>query len=226
MSMDPIRYAPDPVEDMKAPYEFFIEGWVYVLSNECMPGIYKVGMTTSDPEMRAKEVSQGTGVPMPYVVEKAYFSTNPREDEKNIHEELAEFRFNPSREFFRCSLEIIEEAFDGMRLHERCGSVSRMADDYSIISFEYLHKLDLETLYDDIGLRVFGNKLAIAERLIRLGAKTVLKLTKENMSLVFANNIATPVVQDIQKRYEAYLAHSAIEQSNTGIYGPKQPTGF
>ena len=49
-----------------------LDGWVYILSNELMPGIYKVGMTTIDPVVRAKEISRGTGVPGPFKVEKSF----------------------------------------------------------------------------------------------------------------------------------------------------------
>ena len=95
-----LKYAPDPVGDMTVPDDFSVGGWVYVLGNECMPGIYKIGMTTNDPNIRAKEISQGTGVPSPYSVIRSYFSESPREDELVIHEELSEYRFNPNREFF------------------------------------------------------------------------------------------------------------------------------
>lgn len=64
------------------------EGWVYVLTNPYMPGIYKIGMTTNEPEFRANQISQGTGIPAPFEVSEAYFSENPKKDEQDIHEYL------------------------------------------------------------------------------------------------------------------------------------------
>jgi hypothetical protein len=76
------------------------EGYVYVLSNPSIPDLWKIGFTTTTPEQRAKEVSDATGVPTPYRVEAAFKSRDPRRDERKIHEQLADFRTSPSREFF------------------------------------------------------------------------------------------------------------------------------
>lgn len=218
-----LKYAPEPVANMAIPGEFRISGWVYVLSNECMPGIYKIGMTTNEPEARAKEISQGTGVPSPFVVERAYFSQSPREDELVIHEELSEYRFNPNREFFKCSLEVIEECMTGNSLFERASSVAEIADDFSVISFERNKKLDIDELFDALGLIVFGDRLAVAERLIEMAAKTIIKLNTKGMSLVFSDGVATPVVQDMYRVYEERVMREAKQEAETGIYGPNQP---
>lgn len=51
------------------------EGWVYVLENEAILGRMKIGFTTREPEIRAKELSQPTGVPASYqVVHKRWFA--------------------------------------------------------------------------------------------------------------------------------------------------------
>lgn len=43
-------------------------GYIYVLINACIPGAVKIGITTRTAEHTAREISQGTGVPTPYVV--------------------------------------------------------------------------------------------------------------------------------------------------------------
>ena len=85
------------------------EGYIYCLTNACMPGIVKIGMTLDDPESRAAELSSVTGVPTPFCVATSKRIRNPREKEKALHELLSSlgFRVNDKREFFNCSLHIV-----------------------------------------------------------------------------------------------------------------------
>lgn len=52
MHLGAIEKQPDILQSMEIPADFRIAGWVYVLSNEFMPGIYKIGMTTTSPAKR------------------------------------------------------------------------------------------------------------------------------------------------------------------------------
>ncbi|WP_053087086.1 GIY-YIG nuclease family protein [Enterobacter kobei] len=72
------------VTKLNVPTEYKSSGFVYVMENENMPGIYKIGMTTNSPEARAKELSSATGVPSPFSVLAAFHSQNPRVDEKLV----------------------------------------------------------------------------------------------------------------------------------------------
>lgn len=170
---DILHLEKQPVLTMQIPEDFRLDGWVYVLSNVAMPGIFKIGMTTSTPEVRAKEVSQGTGVPMPYAVEHAYHSNNPKEDEAAIHELLTEYRMNPNREFFMCDMEIITDAFEGHGLVERDMSVECLADKFNVIALNKKKTLNLFHLYEEMGIETFGDHLAIAEGLIRFACREV-----------------------------------------------------
>lgn len=76
------------------------KGYVYVLSNPCMPGIVKIGKTTRSVEDRANELYQ-TGVPEPFKVEEFFHSPDCHELEGIAHEALADYRVSASREFFR-----------------------------------------------------------------------------------------------------------------------------
>ncbi|WP_312358837.1 GIY-YIG nuclease family protein [Mixta calida] len=206
------------ITHMHVPNEFSTNGWVYILSNEAMPGIYKIGMTTSSPEVRAREVSQGTGVPMPYVVEHAFFSDSPREDEAELHEALNEFRINPNREFFKCEMETILDAFSGQGLVERDITVETLADNYNAITFERRKKLNLQELFCEMGITTFGDELALAESLIRLACRQVKRQSFDGYSLLFSGKKVQRVKQEIAQQYEAYLASHPEKTPGAEIY--------
>ena len=87
------------------------DGWVYVLTNEAMPGLVKVGYTSREPSVRAEELYRDTrtgavtGVPVPFVVAHQVWVANPYQVEQAVHRSLAEKRLNDNREFFKCSYE-------------------------------------------------------------------------------------------------------------------------
>ncbi|MFD1558325.1 GIY-YIG nuclease family protein [Paraburkholderia silviterrae] len=82
-------------------------GFVYVLGNDAMPGIYKIGMTDRAPRERMDELSKATAVPLPFDLVMYAQVSDPREVEAGIHGDLAKYRVNSSREFFRAPLEEI-----------------------------------------------------------------------------------------------------------------------
>lgn len=74
-------------------------GIVYVLTNESMPGLVKIGMTDGDASDRVAQLYT-TGVPLPFDVEYACRVDNPSEVEDALHEAFGPQRINPKREFF------------------------------------------------------------------------------------------------------------------------------
>lgn len=88
-----------------------MKGWVYVLSNESLDGLIKIGYSSKDPGSRAKELSGDTGVPTPFIVEYEMLVEDPYGCEQRAHKILDDKRVNQNREFFRCSVkEAIETA--------------------------------------------------------------------------------------------------------------------
>jgi hypothetical protein len=74
---------------------------IYVLTNEAMPGLVKIGLTTDDVSNRVAALSSATGVPLPF---ECYFAAevkNCSKLEKILHQLFSENRVNPKREFFR-----------------------------------------------------------------------------------------------------------------------------
>lgn len=79
--------------------------WVYVLSNPTTPNLLKIGYTTQTPDDRAKQISNATGVALPYKVEWAFKCFDGEQLEGEVHRKLREYRVNNQREFFQIDLE-------------------------------------------------------------------------------------------------------------------------
>lgn len=79
-------------------------GFVYVLGNDSMPGIYKIGMTEKAPMERMEQLSMATACPTPFWLAMFAQVEDPRSVESEVHAELDRVRVNRSREFFRASL--------------------------------------------------------------------------------------------------------------------------
>ena len=75
---------------------------VYILINEAMPGIIKIGWTDNSIEQRMKELDK-TGTPLPFTCYYAKRVEDPRFVESKLHEAFDEFRIRENREFFRMS---------------------------------------------------------------------------------------------------------------------------
>jgi hypothetical protein len=83
---------------------------VYVLINEGMPGLCKIGYTTrNDVKERAKELYT-TGVPYPFQIHYACQVNNGKNVESILHKLFAENRVNNNREFFEIDPEKVRLA--------------------------------------------------------------------------------------------------------------------
>lgn len=74
---------------------------VYVLTNEAMPGIVKIGLTDGSVETRIAGLSSATGIPLPFECYYAAEVDDMARVERLLHQLFAEHRINPKREFFR-----------------------------------------------------------------------------------------------------------------------------
>jgi len=72
--------------------------------NPAFTGFVKIGKTTHDPEVRARQLSSGSGVPAPYAVAWDAFVSDCDQVEKLIHQELTNTRSRRDREFFATPL--------------------------------------------------------------------------------------------------------------------------
>lgn len=87
------------------------QGYLYVLSNEAMPGLVKIGRTDRQPETRAREL-RTTGVPHPFKLEFSVRVLDSTFAERQVHRLLSErgARTSDDREFFFLTLDEAIEA--------------------------------------------------------------------------------------------------------------------
>ena len=79
-------------------------GYIYVLENEKVPGLVKIGFTCSLPEERCKDLNSATGVPGKWAIFDQFFvCRDVQVVERHIHTELT--RHNVGKEFFKMSPE-------------------------------------------------------------------------------------------------------------------------
>ena len=80
------------------------KGWVYVLTNEFMPGLLKIGFSRRDPKIRAEELYKKMRMPGEFIVRYKALVKNPKEIENLVHKKLNSKRVNSRREFFKCKI--------------------------------------------------------------------------------------------------------------------------
>ena len=121
---DDVKYYTNRTRSIKIPKGITNCQWIYILSNETMPGLVKIGFTKNKPSERVKQINAATGVALDFKVEWAYPCFNAHDLEKEIHYYLEGegFRVNKKKEFFNISLE------QARSVVERIGEPYKMED--------------------------------------------------------------------------------------------------
>lgn len=79
------------------------KGILYVLTNDAMPGIVKIGKT-NDIKQRLTSLDS-TSVPVPFRCHYAVETDNYEFKEKRVHDAFSDYRIRPNREFFKIAPE-------------------------------------------------------------------------------------------------------------------------
>lgn len=110
----------DPTDSINKPE------WVYVLVSHGVPGICKIGMTTTSVAQRVKEINSATGVITPWFPVYRYKCLNSRALEQAVHQKLEGmgYRVNPKREGFEIrsdeAISVIEEIGTQLTVPAKC----------------------------------------------------------------------------------------------------------
>ena len=89
-------------------------GYIYCMTNKCMSGYCKIGMTTKTPEERAKQL-YSTGVAHPFEVVFSKLCIDAYDEEQKVFELLEELNIErcDKREFFKCTPDQVKHLFEG-----------------------------------------------------------------------------------------------------------------
>jgi len=115
-----------------------MKGWVYVITNKAMPGLVKIGYSTKDPAIRAKELNH-TGSPHPYLVEYEQLIEEPFQVEQKTHKLLVSKL--EAKEWFRCSP---EEAISAIKQVAGKQTITETYKRAERIKAETSHKKELQ----------------------------------------------------------------------------------
>ncbi len=136
---------------------------VYVLTNEAMLGLVKIGRTNSITR-RISELSQSSGVPIPF---ECYFAAKVKDSktlESKLHQLFAESRYNPKREFFKIAPERVVLAISIGEFEDVTPDKTEAINQDEIEGIQALEKLKAKrtkTLLSALGLKE-GDELVLS----------------------------------------------------------------
>lgn len=107
------------------------KGHVYIITNEAMPGLVKIGRTARTVEHRVGELNT-TGVPFPFEVYAEFATPNCIELERWVHSQLANCRVNEQREFFVCDPSKARSIVENLHKEQIIGLVDEYLPDHTI----------------------------------------------------------------------------------------------
>jgi hypothetical protein len=98
--------------------------YIYILTNDTLPGLCKIGFTKNKPSERVRQINAATGVAMDFNVVYQYPCFNAHDLEKEIHVylEAQGFRVNKRKEFFNITTD------QAISVIERIGGPYKMED--------------------------------------------------------------------------------------------------
>lgn len=154
---------------------------VYVLTNEAMDGLVKIGLTTTSVEERIKQLDN-TSLPLPFQCFYAAEVANAATVESKLHKIFADKRVRSNREFFRVAANQVREAIQLAELKDVTPKTDVVVD-----------ASDIQALKNAVASEERRSRLRFSELQIPVGA--TLAFTKDAA-------ITSTVVADGKVQYE------------------------
>jgi T5orf172 domain len=157
---------------------------VYVLTNEAMEGMVKIGRTTTSVEQRIRELDN-TSMPLPFQCFYAAEVGNSAFVESKLHRIFSDKRIRSNREFFRADANQVKEAIQLAELKEVTPKVDVVVD-----------ASDVQALQKAVATEERRTRLRFSELDIPAGA--VLTFAKDS-------KVTSTVVADGRVNYEGQI---------------------
>lgn len=135
-------------------------GVVYILVNEAMPNIIKIGKTEKTIEERLKSLDN-TSIPLPFQCYFAAKVNNYHEVEKKLHYAFGDYRIRNNREFFNISADRVKSILDLLILNDvtpKDNIVNDISDIEAIKNFEKRKRLKFSMIKIPIGATLYFTK--------------------------------------------------------------------
>jgi hypothetical protein len=201
--------------------------YVYVLTNEAMPGIVKIGRTAQDDVRSRIDQLYTTGVPVPFKLEFACRVENSSEIEQALHRAFSPYRVNPKREFFRIDAEQAIVILKLLHVEDTTSAIENQAsivDAISLNAAEQLRKKRPPLNFDEMGIPV-GSELKFNKTDISIIVSGSRKITlaDEEMSLTNATKLMLGTAHSVAPApYWTYEGKSLSEIYDE-TYGSRYP---
>jgi len=163
---------------------------VYILTNEAMPDMVKIGITSTTVEERMKSL-QTTGVPLPFTCYYAAEVEDAGKIEKVLHAGYADSRVNPNREFFNISPEAARAILKEFEISDQTAS-EQFENEEEKIAFEKASKVRSFFNFDEVGIKP-------GEELVFIRDESIKCIVHDSSTIKFNNEITnlTAAVKDI-----------------------------
>lgn len=133
-----------------------MDGFIYILTHKRMPGLVKIGLTTTTVEERVASINSATGVPGKFDVFYSVAVSDVQAIETNIHRRLGRYRYKSNKEFFELKPEVARQYVDG--------TIAKVMDDIDA----YKEPARLQTLQPVADCAALGRMLRQRRREQRL----------------------------------------------------------
>ena len=169
--------------------------YIYILTNESMPDLVKIGRTDKSIEQRIKGLDN-TSIPLPFKCFYAAEVNDARIVEPKLHRIFSDKRIRHNREFFRIDPNLVKEAI-------QLAEVREITPKQEIVS----DTLDIKALEEYNVIEERRNRITFKE--LAIPVNSILYFTKEHIiSCVVSKELSSRVIFEVN---ELSLSRAALE---------------
>lgn len=179
------------------------DGYIYILTNEYISNLHKIGYTERDTSKRAKEISSATGVPGNWEVIFDWNVANAREVEQHIFSEVKEYRLGKSEIF----------DFQGLKDEDIIENISKIIAKKLSASKEYIEKTNAEKIEYQ---KIKSKNISIKEEVVLEVDKA---LANERLDTDYIHYVRNTIDEIYKKQKYSRVEKASKEANDLEFYG-------